>query len=124
MAEFKAVLVEGSHGMAAAVHLRTEDFGLTSIVGNGPGFIPDQAALGGDVRTLTQPVDGSADYFFRMTQPLDRGSIDPIDASLKACVNCDEGLCIVLRAPCKLPLSATDRPSSDANRRDIKVALS
>jgi hypothetical protein len=45
-----------------------------------------------------------------MTEPLDRGRIDPVDASLKARVNCDDGLPVVRRAPCELPLSAANGP--------------
>ena len=66
--------------------------GRLQIVGNGPGFIPDQAALGEDIRTLAQPADGPADHFFRMSQPIDRGGIDPVDAPVKARMNGGDGL--------------------------------
>ncbi len=92
-------------------------------MGNGPGFIPDQAALGEDIRTLAAPADGSADYFFRMTQPVDRCGIDPVDAPVEARVNCGEGFSVVLRAPRELPFSAAYGPSPDANWRDVQVTL-
>jgi hypothetical protein len=59
-----------------------------------------------------------------MAQPIDRGRIDPVDASREARVNCGNGLAIVLRTPRELPLSAADRPGSNANWRDIDVTLS
>src|ERR1035438_3714406 len=56
-----------------------------------------------------------------MAQPIDRGSIDPVDAPVKASVNGGDGLSVVLRAPREFPLSPTNRPSSHANWRDLQV---
>jgi hypothetical protein len=59
-----------------------------------------------------------------MAQSIRRGGIDPVDASVKACVNGGYGFLIILRAPSELPVSAANGPSSHAYWRDLQVTSS
>jgi hypothetical protein len=59
-----------------------------------------------------------------MAEPIRRGGIDPVDASVKACVNGGYGFLIILRAPSELPVSAANGPGSHANWCDVQVASS
>ena len=44
-------------------------------------LVPDQGALGEDVRPLAT-LDSFAYYGFRVAQTIDRGGIDPVDAQI------------------------------------------
>src|ERR1700758_4562702 len=71
-------------------------------------FIPNQAALGEDIRKGVALLDRAADDRLGMTQPVDSGGIDPIDAAVQACMDGRDRFHVVLGTPGKLPLSSTD----------------
>src|SRR5258708_35169049 len=77
---------------------------------------PAQAAFGTDVRPRTAPVlQRAADDFLRVSQTVDGGRINPVDAEFERTVNGGNGVVVVLRSPGELPARAADRPGSVAH---------
>ena len=67
-------------------------------------FVPDQNTLGKYVWAQAAPLLQRAGYdFFRVTQAVDGGGIDPVDAQLQRAMNRSDGIRIILRAPGKFP---------------------
>src|ERR1700675_1124556 len=85
---------------------------------------PAQAALGKDVRPRTAPVlQCAADDFLGMSQTVDSGCIDPVDAEFERAVNGGNGVVVVLRSPGELPARAADSPGSVAHGSDVQVGI-
>src|SRR6202051_2407768 len=85
---------------------------------------PAQAALGKDVGPRTAPVlQRAADDFLRVSQTVDGGRVNPVDAEFERAVNGGNGVVVVLRSPGELPARAADSPGSVAHGRDVQVGI-
>src|SRR5579863_7265821 len=86
--------------------------------------IPAQAALGKNVRLLARPgFKRPGNDLFGMPQPINRSSIDPVDAQFQRPVNGRYRIIVVLRSPRELPATAADSPRSIPNRGDVQIGL-
>src|SRR5271166_3096942 len=86
--------------------------------------VPAQAALGEDVGPRTRPFFERASYdFLGVSQTIDGGSVDPVDAKFERAVNGCDGIVVVLRSPCELPTRATDGPGAVSHGSDVHVGV-
>src|ERR1700687_1032480 len=86
--------------------------------------IPAQAALGKDVRLGTAPVlQRAGDNLLGVSQTIDGGRVDPVDAEFERAVNGGNGVVVVLRAPSELPVRAANGPGSVAYGSDVQVGI-
>src|SRR5229473_193221 len=85
---------------------------------------PAQSALGKDVRSRTAPVlQRAADDFLGVSESVDCGRVDPVDAEFERAVNGGNGVVIVLRSPGELPARAANGPGSVAFGSDVQVGV-
>jgi len=56
--------------------------------------------------------DGLADYFLGVTEAVDGGGVNPVDALVEGGMDGADGVGVVLRAPCEVPVAAADGPSA------------
>src|SRR6202795_1275830 len=85
---------------------------------------PAQPALGEDVRLRTAPLlQRSADDFLRVSQSVNGGRVDPVNAEFERAVNGRNGIVVVLRSPGELPARAADGPGSIAYGSDVQVGI-
>ena len=69
-----------------------------------PLCIPVQATLGEDVRSGAAPVlQSTANHFLGVSQTVDGGGVDPVDAEFERAVNGGDRFVVVLRSPGELP---------------------
>src|SRR5947209_3615984 len=54
-------------------------------------FIPDALTFCKDVRTVRASFDGARHHVFRIAEPIDGSSINPIEAAIESRVNCRFG---------------------------------
>ena len=87
------------------------------------GLIPDHRALGEDERAAGEARDRLPDDLFRVTEAIDRGGVDPVDAAGNRVADRRNGLRIVLGAPGELPARASQRIRADADRGDLEGAV-
>jgi hypothetical protein len=87
--------------------------------------VPAQAALGKDVRPRTRPaLERPSDDFLRVSQAIDGGRIDPVDAKFERAVNGGDRVIVVLRSPGKSPSRTADSPGAIADGSDAQVGVS
>src|SRR5216684_7304360 len=85
---------------------------------------PAQAALGKDVRPRTVPVlQCAADDLLGVSESVDGGGVDPVNAEFERAVNGGNGVVVVLRSPSELPARAADGPGSVAYGSDVQVGV-
>src|SRR6266853_2266122 len=66
--------------------------------------VPAQAALGEAIRPWARPAfECAGDDFLGVSQPVDSGRIDPVDAKFECAVNGGDGVAVILRSPGVLP---------------------
>src|SRR5450631_1841954 len=86
--------------------------------------IAAQAALGEDVRFGSAPLLKSpAHHFLGVSQTVDGGRVDPVDAQFERTVNGGDGFVVVLRSPGELPTRAADGPGSIAHSSYVQVRV-
>src|SRR5579872_4188568 len=84
--------------------------------------IPAQAAFGKDIRPRSRPTLERPRYdVFRVSEAVDRRSINPVDAEFECPVNRRDRIVVVLRSPCKLPARAANGPGSVTDRSNIQI---
>ena len=85
----------------------------------------DATALGGHVRSLCRGdlLQGPRDQFFGSSVAIDRGRVDPVDASLDTVPNRFNRFLLVLVAPAKFPIASANRPGADAEGRKFQVRV-
>ena len=86
----------------AGLHLAAEGVRLETL-GDLALLVPDALALGENVRRIGEPLDGPADYFFRVAKTVDGSGVDPIDAFVERGADRGDGLVDVLRSPGERP---------------------
>ena len=92
---------------------------------NVPLRVPAQNTFGENVRPWAAPfLQRARDDLFGVTQAVDGGSIDPIDAKFEGAMNGGDRIRIILRAPGELPAGTTEGPSAEADRRYFHVRVS
>src|SRR5712671_1105053 len=82
-------------------------------------LIPDQSAFAEHVRLVgsAATLQRSSDDFLRMTEPIYRGGVDPVDPVLQRAVDrCNRGR-VVLRPP----LAASGCPRAESHARDFHI---
>src|SRR5205085_9631809 len=87
-------------------------------------LVPDHAALGEDVRSVTHPFEGPRHHLLGVAQAVDRGRVNPVDACVQCRPDSSDRLPIVLDAPGEFPTRSTDRPRPKADRRNVKIRVS
>src|SRR5258708_39558685 len=83
-------------------------------------LVPDQSALAEHVRLVggAAALQRPSDDLLRMTEPVYRGGVDPVDAVLERAIDrCNRGR-VVLRPP----LAASGCPRADSPARDFHIA--
>src|SRR5260370_3208692 len=84
--------------------------------------VPSQDALGENIGTRAAPfLQRARDDLFGVTQAVDGGSVDPVDAQLQRAMNRGNGIGVVLRAPRKFPATSTEGPSADDDGRHFEI---
>ena len=86
--------------------------------------VPEHRAFGEDVRLCRGGFEGFADYLFGVAEAVDGCGVDPVDAEIDGAVDGCDRVGVVLRSPCEGPVSATDGPCSEADRRQMQVRVS
>ena len=86
-------------------------------------IIPHQRTFGEHVRPLVNTVQRSCYHFFGMAEAIHSGGINPVHAEIERTMNCADRVIIVLRTPGERPIAAADRPGTEANRRNVHVAV-
>ncbi len=67
-------------------------------------FVPDHHTLGKYVGARAAPfLESARDDLFRVTQAVDGGGVDPVDAQFQRAMNRGDGIRIILRAPGEFP---------------------
>ena len=66
---------------------------------------------------------GFADDFFGLAEPVDDGSVDPVDAGVDGFADGGDAIGIVLRPPCERPPAADDRLRPEPDRGDVQVRV-
>ena len=85
-------------------------------------LVPAHAAFGEDVGAGAFPCAESAGgYFLGVTEAVDGGRVDPVDAEFEGAVNSGDRIIVVLRAPTELPAAAAESPGAEAHRRDVDI---
>src|SRR6267378_1491977 len=86
--------------------------------------IPAQPALGEDVRFRAAPLlQRAADDFLGVSQTVDSGRVDPVDAQFECALNRSNGVVVVLRSPGELPARPADGPGPVADGSDAQVGI-
>ena len=87
-----------------------------------PLVVPEQAALGGDVRLMPGHLERLAYQLLGVAKTIDRGRIDPVDPLIQPGQNRGDGVIVVLRPPPILPRPAHG-PRAKAHRRQVQVSI-
>src|ERR1700691_488391 len=58
-----------------------------------------------------------------MPQPIDSRGVDPGEAAVQRALNGADGLSVILRAPCELPIAAANRPGAVTDGGELKVRI-
>src|SRR5271169_6857664 len=87
--------------------------------------VPAEAAFGENVGSRSLPNRQSfRDDLFGMTEAVDGGGVDPVDAQLQRAVDGGDGIIIVLFSPAELPSCAADGPGAVSDGCNMHVRIS
>src|SRR5258708_30285116 len=87
-------------------------------------LVPHQRAFCEYVGTAASSLQRTCNNFFRMAEAISSRGVNPVDAPIKAFVNGRNGVLVFLRPPTKLPASSANRPGSQPDGRNLKIAVS
>src|SRR5579859_8191278 len=94
------------------------------VLANVAFVIPAENAFCENVRASAAPVVQSfGDHFFRMSDAVDGGGVDPVHAKFQRAMYCGDRIAVVLVSPGKIPAASSDRPGSVANRRNLQIGI-
>src|SRR5580704_2279065 len=86
--------------------------------------VPAQAAFREDVRPRAGPAFKGPTYdFFGVSQAVDGGGVDPVDAEFEGAVNGGDGVVVVLRSPGELPAGTAGGPGAEADGSDFHIGV-
>src|SRR3712207_5433172 len=86
-------------------------------------LIPDKGALGEDVGTLGDTLEGSCDELLGVPEAVDGGGVDPVAPELDGALYAPPRFVVALRPPGSSPSAPADGPAPEAYGRDLQPRL-
>src|SRR5690242_5258008 len=87
-----------------------------------PLVVPNKRTFGEDVGFLT-PFNSLAHHLFGVAQPINGGSIDPVDAKAEGMFDGGDRFVVVLRTPTSGPTTTSHCPCSQTNWCNVYICL-
>src|SRR6201999_2395460 len=92
--------------------------------GDGAFVVPAHRVRREDVGAIAFPLfERAGDDFFGVTEAVDGGGVDPVDAEFEGAVDCGDGIGFFLGAPGEVRASAADGPGAEADGRDVQIGI-
>ena len=86
--------------------------------------VPYPFALGEHIGTWGAPANCPGDYFFRVTQSVERGGVNPVEAVIQSGMDGGNRVAIILRPHAAVPATSAHGPGANSDGSNAEVAVS